>query len=119
MNAEVITTHVTDIEEPHCRPLLERVALRNLEEMVVTNQIDSDAIPLLKALTGQDLGPLTNASSVKQWVNRKLVLRVQTEVNTLSLLLVGMASMGQILMMICVSRRLNVLPSCSLVRKVV
>lgn len=76
----MITTHVTDIEEPHCRPLLERVALRNLEEMVVTNQIDSDAIPLLKALTGQDLGAVTIGSSVKQRFNKELVLRVQTEV---------------------------------------
>lgn len=81
VNAEVISNHVTDIEEPHCRSLLERVALRNLEEMVVTNQIDYDAIPLLKALTGQDLGP---SSSSKQPFSKELILRVQTEVHDLS-----------------------------------
>lgn len=78
---EVITTHVTDIEEPYCRPLLERVALRNLQEMVLTDQIDSGAIPLLKALIIQDFVPLTKGSSVKQRFNKELVLRVQTEVN--------------------------------------
>lgn len=78
---EVITKHVTDIEEPHCRPLMEQVALRNLEEMVVANQIDADAIPLLKALTGQGLGPGTAiGSSVKERSNKELVLRIQTEV---------------------------------------
>ena len=84
MTAEVITAHVPDIEEPHCRPLLERIALRNLEEMVVTDQIGPDAIPCLKALTGQDLVPVTIGSSVKQRFNKELVLRVQTEVNNLS-----------------------------------
>lgn len=81
VDAEVITTHVTDIEEPYCRPLLERVALRNLQEMVLTDQIDSGAIPLLKALIIQDFVPLTKGSSVKQRFNKELVLRVQTEVN--------------------------------------
>lgn len=86
MKTEVITSHVADIEEPHCRPLLERVALRNLEEMVVTNQIDSGAIPLLKALLGQDLGLGTSTgSSIKQRFNKELLLRVQTEVNDPSL----------------------------------
>jgi len=61
---------------------MERVALRNLEDMVVTNQIDADAIPLLKALTGQGLGPGTAiGSSVKERSNKELVLRIQTEVN--------------------------------------
>lgn len=83
LHAEVITTHVTDIEEPHCRSLLETVALRNLEEMVLTSQIDSDAIPLLKALTGLDLGPEIINSFVKQRFSKDLVLRVQTEVNNI------------------------------------
>lgn len=77
---ELITTHVKDTEEAHCWPFLERVALRNLEELVVSNQIDSDVIPLLKALIGQDISSVTKGSSVKQRFNKELVLRVQTEV---------------------------------------
>lgn len=79
-NAEVIS-RVSDIEEPHCQSLLERVALRYLEESVVSNQIDAEAIPLLKALIGlEGGGRALKVTSVKDRFNKELILRVQTEV---------------------------------------
>jgi len=94
VNAEVITSHISDIEEPRYQPLLEKVALRNLEEMVVTNQIDSDAIPLLKAIIGQNLPTGTTDSFVKQRFNKELILSVQTEVNDISFSLLACMFMG-------------------------
>ncbi|KAG0569192.1 hypothetical protein KC19_6G072300 [Ceratodon purpureus] len=79
VHAEVIKTCVPDIEEPHCRRLLKRVALRNLEEMVAIKQIDEHAIPLMKELTTQDSGAESIGSTVKQRFYKELFLRVQTE----------------------------------------
>lgn len=60
---------------------MERVALRYLEESVVSNQIDAEAIPLLKALIGlEGGGRASKVSSVKDRFNKELILRVQTEV---------------------------------------
>jgi len=75
-----VISRVSDIEEPHCQSLLERVALRYLEESVVSNQIDAEAIPLLKALIGlEGGGRALKVSSVKDRFNKELILRVQTE----------------------------------------
>lgn len=59
---------------------MERVALRYLEESVVSNQIDAETVPLLKALIGLEGGRALKVSSVKDRFNKELILRVQTEV---------------------------------------
>lgn len=81
MNAAWIVNNIPDIDEPHCQPLLERVALRNLEELIEKDPISSDAIPLLKELVEKPSGPETRS---KQRFKKELVFRVQTEVNDLS-----------------------------------
>ncbi|KAH8968164.1 hypothetical protein BDL97_03G115800 [Sphagnum fallax] len=71
--------HVPDLEDPLCQPLLERVAVRYLEEAVVSNQINGAVIPLIQTLTGCPRSQIPRASSVKERFNRELVLRVKTE----------------------------------------
>ncbi|KAH9569035.1 hypothetical protein CY35_03G111300 [Sphagnum magellanicum] len=71
--------HVPDIEDPLCQPMLERVAVRYLEEAVVSNQVNGAVIPLIQTLTGCPRSQIPRASSVKERFNRELVLRVKTE----------------------------------------
>jgi hypothetical protein len=79
-NADVVA-HVPDIEEAQCHSLLERVAIRYLEELVMTNQLDARAIPLLKLLIGQgSRDPSTGvAATMENRFSRELLLQVQTE----------------------------------------
>ncbi|KAH9556164.1 hypothetical protein CY35_07G011600 [Sphagnum magellanicum] len=76
-----IIAHVPDIEEAQCHSLLERVAIRYLEELVMTNQLDARAIPLLKLLIGQgSRDPSTGvAATMENRFSRELLLQVQTE----------------------------------------
>ncbi len=85
-NADIIA-HVPDIEEAQCHSLLERVAIRYLEELVMTNQLDARAIPLLKLLIGQgSRDPSTGvAATMENRISRELLLQVQTEVNVFEL----------------------------------
>ncbi len=68
--------------------MLERVAIRYLEELVMTNQLDARAIPLLKLLIGQgSRDPSTGvAATMESRFSRELLLQVQTEVNVSELL---------------------------------
>ncbi|KAH8955812.1 hypothetical protein BDL97_07G005800 [Sphagnum fallax] len=76
-----IIAHVPDIEEAQCHSLLERVAIRYLEELVMTNQLDARAIPLLNLLIGQgSRDPSTGvAATMENRFSRELLLQVQTE----------------------------------------
>jgi hypothetical protein len=58
------------------------VAVRYLEEAVVSNQVNGAVIPLIQTLTGCSRSQIPRASSVKEHFNRELVLRVKTEVNS-------------------------------------
>lgn len=77
----MITQMVPDLEEHP--PLLERAGLRNLEDLVIREEIDDRAIVLLKELAKDDLeapGTSTGFSSKQLWL-KELILRVQTEVS--------------------------------------
>ncbi len=84
--ADVIRSHVHDIEEPQHRQLLERVAVRCLEEMDLdsTTGLDPAAIPLVKALTEEE-SPGTTTTMILESQNSGtgLLLRVETEVGCL------------------------------------
>ncbi|CAK9873106.1 unnamed protein product [Sphagnum jensenii] len=79
---DVIRSHVHDIEEPQHRQLLERVAVRCLEEMDLdsTTGLDPAAIPLVKALTEEESSGTTTAMILEsQYSGTGLLLRVETE----------------------------------------
>lgn len=84
--ADVIRSHVHDIEEPQHHQLLERVAVRCLEEMDLdsTTGLDPAAIPLVKALTEEE-SPGTTTTMILESQNSGtgLLLRVETEVRCL------------------------------------
>jgi hypothetical protein len=85
--ADVIRSHVHDIEEPQHRQLLERVAVRCLEEMDLdsTTGLDPAAIPLVKALTEEESPGTTTTTMILESQNSGtgLLLRVETEVGCL------------------------------------
>ncbi|KAH8967278.1 hypothetical protein BDL97_03G069800 [Sphagnum fallax] len=80
---DVIRSHVHDIEEPQHRQLLERVAVRCLEEMDLdsTTGLDPAAIPLVKALTEEESPGTTTTTTILESQNSGtgLLLRVETE----------------------------------------
>lgn len=70
-------SHAPDVKEGQSRKLLEKVAVRFLEEMIVTAPLDIAAVPLVGILTKQDNTQETSSEEIYQ---TDLGLRVRIEV---------------------------------------
>lgn len=77
MNPAEIIRHAPDVKEAQSHQLLEKVAVRFLEEMIVTTPLDMAAVPLVGILTKQD--NIQEASSEEVY-QTNLDLRVRIEV---------------------------------------
>ena len=72
-----IMSHAPDLKEGQSRQLFEKVAVRFLEEMIVTASLDIAAVPLVGILTKQDN---TQEATLEEIYQTDLGLRVRIEV---------------------------------------
>ena len=77
MNPAEIMSHAPDVKEAQSPKLLEKVAVRFLEELIVTAPLDIAAVPLVEILTKQDV---TQEASSEEIYQTDLGLRVRIEV---------------------------------------
>lgn len=70
-------SHAPDLKEGQSRQLFEKVAVRFLEEMIVTASLDIAAVPLVGILTKQDN---TQEATLEEIYQTDLGLRVRIEV---------------------------------------